>query len=49
MFPENAPSLALHERAGFRVIGTREAIAQVSYGPMTGAWRNTVLLERRAR
>ena len=28
VFPENAASLALHERAGFRVIGRREAIAR---------------------
>ncbi|AXE24049.1 N-acetyltransferase [Streptomyces globosus] len=43
IFPENAASLALHERAGFRVIGTRERI-----GRHRGVWRDVVLLERRS-
>ncbi|GGQ39945.1 MULTISPECIES: GNAT family N-acetyltransferase [Streptomyces] len=43
IFPENTASLALHERAGFRVIGTRERI-----GRHHGAWRDVVLLERRS-
>jgi L-amino acid N-acyltransferase YncA len=40
IFPENRPSLALHERCGFRVVGTREQIAK-----RDGIWRDTVLLE----
>ncbi|AWL89733.1 N-acetyltransferase family protein [Streptomyces globisporus] len=43
VFPENAASLAVHERAGFRVIGTRERI-----GRHHGVWRDVVLLERRS-
>jgi L-amino acid N-acyltransferase YncA len=43
IFPENAASIELHKRCGFRVVGTRERIAQLD-----GAWRDTVLLERRA-
>lgn len=43
IFPENAASLAVHARAGFRVIGTRERI-----GRHHGAWRDVVLLERRS-
>jgi phosphinothricin acetyltransferase len=43
VFPENAASLALHERAGFRVVGTRERI-----GRHHGVWRDVVLLERRS-
>ncbi|MFD9367888.1 GNAT family N-acetyltransferase [Streptomyces sp. NPDC060020] len=43
IFPENTASLALHQRAGFRVIGTRERI-----GRHHGAWRDVVLLERRS-
>jgi L-amino acid N-acyltransferase YncA len=43
IFPENTPSLALHERCGFRRIGTRERIAQPD-----GVWRDTVLMERRS-
>lgn len=42
MFPENAPSLALHERLGFRLVGRFERIAQLD-----GVWRDTVLLELR--
>jgi L-amino acid N-acyltransferase YncA len=41
---ENAPSLALHERAGFRRIGVQERIGRDA----TGQWRDVVLLERRS-
>jgi L-amino acid N-acyltransferase YncA len=43
VFPENAASLALHERAGFRVVGTRERI-----GRHHGQWRDVMLVERRS-
>ncbi|MFD5656766.1 GNAT family N-acetyltransferase [Streptomyces hirsutus] len=43
IFPENTASLALHQRAGFRVIGTRERI-----GRHHGMWRDVVLVERRS-
>jgi L-amino acid N-acyltransferase YncA len=43
VFAENAATVALHERAGFRVVGRRERIAQLD-----GAWRDTILLERRS-
>jgi phosphinothricin acetyltransferase len=43
-FPENAASLALQARCGFRVIGHRERIAQ-----RDGVWRDTILTERRSR
>jgi phosphinothricin acetyltransferase len=43
IFPENEASLALHRRAGFRVVGTRERI-----GRLRGRWRDVVLLERRS-
>lgn len=49
IFPENAASLALHERAGFRVVGRREAIGQSTVGPYAGRWRDTILIERRRR
>jgi L-amino acid N-acyltransferase YncA len=42
VFPENAASRALHERAGFRVVGRRERIAQLD-----GVWRDTLFLELR--
>lgn len=41
---ENAKSIALHERCGFRVVGKRERL-----GKLNGAWRDVVLLERRSR
>jgi phosphinothricin acetyltransferase len=43
-FPENAASLRLQARCGFRVVGRRERIAR-----MDGVWRDTVLTERRSR
>lgn len=43
IFPENVPSIRLHETQGFRVVGRRERIGQLA-----GAWRDTVLLERRS-
>ena len=43
IFPENRASLALHERCGFRVVGTRERIAK-----RDGVWRDTVFLEWRS-
>lgn len=42
VFPENAASLALHERCGFRLVGRRERI-----GRLAGVWRDVLLLERR--
>ena len=43
IFPENRASVALHERAGFRIIGTRERV-----GRHHGRWRDVLLLERRS-
>ncbi len=43
IFPENAASVGLHERVGFRVVGRRERIAQLD-----GEWRDTLFLERRS-
>jgi phosphinothricin acetyltransferase len=43
IFPENAASLKLHERCGFRVVGRRERI-----GRRDGRWRDVVLMERRS-
>ncbi len=43
IFPENAASIALHQRAGFRKVGIRERLGQ-----MNGRWRDVMLLERRS-
>ncbi|HEY4225639.1 MAG TPA: GNAT family N-acetyltransferase [Pseudolysinimonas sp.] len=48
IFPENAASLRLHRRLGFRVVGGRERIGRMSFGPFDGQWRDTVLIERRS-
>jgi L-amino acid N-acyltransferase YncA len=42
VFPENTASIALHERAGFRIVGRRERIAELD-----GVWRDTLFLELR--
>ena len=43
IFPENEPSLRLHERVGFEVVGVRRRLAQ-----RDGVWRDVLLLERRS-
>lgn len=44
IFPENAASLKIHGKLGFREVGRRERI-----GKMDDIWRDTVLLERRSK
>lgn len=44
IFPENAASVRLHLRCGFREVGRRERI-----GRLRGVWRDTLLLERRSK
>jgi L-amino acid N-acyltransferase YncA len=41
IFPENTPSLKLHERCGFRVVGVYER-----HGKLEGRWRDCVIVER---
>jgi L-amino acid N-acyltransferase YncA len=43
IFPENQASIALHASCGFRIVGTRERLAQKQ-----GRWRDVVLMERRS-
>jgi L-amino acid N-acyltransferase YncA len=43
IFPENTASIALHQAAGFRIIGTR-----VRIGQHHGRWRDVLLIERRS-
>lgn len=43
IFPENRASLALHHSAGYRTLAVRTRVAVLD-----GAWRDTVLLERRS-
>ncbi len=44
IFPENAASIRLHEKAGFRQLGHREKIGQLH-----GVWKDNVLFERRSK
>lgn len=44
IFPENIASVKLHLRCGFREVGRRERI-----GKLNGAWRDTLLFERRSQ
>jgi L-amino acid N-acyltransferase YncA len=41
IFPENTPSLALHERTGFRVVGVYRR-----HGKLDGVWRDCVIVEK---
>lgn len=43
IFPENLPSVRLHQSCGFRMIGKRERI-----GKLGDVWRDTLLFERRS-
>jgi L-amino acid N-acyltransferase YncA len=43
IFPENTPSLSLHQALGFRVVGTRERV-----GRHHGVWRDVIMMERRS-
>jgi phosphinothricin acetyltransferase len=44
IFPENVPSVELHKKRGFRIVGTREKL-----GSLDGKWRDVLLLERRSK
>lgn len=44
VFPENIPSLHLHQSVGFHEVGIRQRI-----GKLNGVWRDVVLLERRSQ
>ena len=43
IFPENAASIDVHGKVGFRIVGVREKL-----GVMDGRWRDVVLMERRS-
>jgi len=44
IFSENIPSIRLHEKCGFRIVGIREKI-----GKLHGKWHDNHLLERRSK
>lgn len=48
IFPENTASLALVQSCGFRVVGVRERVGKMTFGPLAGHWRDVAFLERRS-
>lgn len=44
IFADNEPSIALHEKFGFRIVGHRERL-----GKLRGVWKDVLMLERRSR
>lgn len=44
IFSQNTASIELHKKCGFRIIGTREKVAQ-----RDGNWHDNVLMERRSK
>jgi len=49
IFPENIASIELHKKHGFRVLGVREKVGRMTFGELTGTWRDVVLMERRSK
>jgi len=49
IFPENAISIELHKKHGFRVLGIREKVGKMAFGKLRGKWRDVVLMERRSK
>jgi phosphinothricin acetyltransferase len=47
-FPQNHASIAVQRRHGFHIVGIREKIGRMTYGPLAGQWCDTLLLERRS-
>lgn len=45
IFPENKASIKLHEKVGFRFIGSREKIGKTK----EGIWKDNLLFERRSK
>ena len=49
VFPENEASLKLHFANGYVIVGRRRRrIARMTHGPLTGQWRDTILIQRRS-
>lgn len=48
IFPENEASIKLHAKAGFKILGRRDRIGKMTFGPLSGQWRDVLSLERRS-
>lgn len=49
IFPENTGSMHLHQKYGFKLLGIREKMGYMTFGPYAGCWRDVALLERRSQ
>jgi L-amino acid N-acyltransferase YncA len=49
IFPENSGSLRLHLNNGFILLGFRERLGLMTFGPFEGKWRDVAFLERRSK
>jgi L-amino acid N-acyltransferase YncA len=49
ILPENQASANLHLKHGFRLVGRREKLGKMEFGPFAGQWRDVLLLERRSK
>jgi L-amino acid N-acyltransferase YncA len=49
IFPENAASLGLFKKHGFRELGRKEKAGKMTFGLHAGKWRDVVLMERRSK
>ena len=44
IFSENTPSIKLHRKLGFRIIGVREKLGKIDF-----QWKDIILMERRSK
>jgi len=49
IFPENTGSMQLHLKNGFKLLGIRERLGLMTFGPFEGKWRDVAFLERRSQ
>lgn len=49
VFPENAVSMHLCLKNGFKLLGIREKLGLMNFGPYAGQWRDVAFLERRSK
>lgn len=48
VFPENQASMHLHEKYGFKLLGLRERLGFMTFGPYKDRWRDVAFFERRS-
>lgn len=49
IFRTNTNFYNLHEHHGFRMVGIREKLGLMEFGPVQGRWRDLAFLEQRSR